>query len=66
MTTQRIDTSNVTYQDLLDHPELLERLERQARAERAVVVGELMLSPLSRLLGRETDEPAGVPAAARG
>lgn len=65
MTTKRIDTDNVTYQDLLDNPALLEQLERQARAERAAVVHQVFIAPLKRVL---TDDrgTAGVGAPAHG
>jgi len=63
MTIERIDTTNISYQDLIDRPELLEQLERQARKERAAVVEEMVMSPLSRLLGRHKDDIGSLPAA---
>jgi len=51
---ERIDTGSLTYQDLLDNPALLERLERQARAERVVVVDQLIIAPAARWFRRAT------------
>lgn len=63
---ERIDTDSLTYQDLLDNPALLERLERQARAERVVVVDQLIIAPAARWFRRAArnanDVAAPVPA----
>ena len=67
MTNERIDTNTLTYRDLLDNPALLDRLERQARAERAAVVDEFFLALLARGFRRATrradDVAAPVPLA---
>jgi hypothetical protein len=40
----------LTYQAILDDPTLLERIEEQARRERAKAVRELIVLPITRLL----------------
>lgn len=64
MTNERIDTNTLTYQDLLDNPALLDRLERQARTERAAVVDEFFLAPVAgwfrRVARRANDVAAPV------
>lgn len=45
----------MSYQDLTQHPELLEALMHRARCERAEAVYRLIVLPIKRLLtGRET------------
>ena len=41
-----------TYRDLLDNPELMERIVAQARRERAQAVSRLMLAALGRIFAR--------------
>ena len=41
-----------TYRDLLDNPELMERIVAQARRERAQAVSRLMLAALGRIFTR--------------
>jgi hypothetical protein len=46
----------LTYQAILDDPTLLERIEKQARRERAKAVRELIVRPIARLF---TDHKPG-------
>lgn len=64
-TNVRIDTDSLSYQDLLDNPALLERLERQARAERAAVVDAFFLAPLKAWCRRAARSANEVAAPAR-
>lgn len=42
----------LTYEALLNDPDLLERIEAQARRERAEAVNELLVKPVSARLAR--------------
>lgn len=64
-TNARIDTDSLSYQDLLDNPALLERLERQARAERAAVLDQYFLVPLASWFRRAARRAHEVGAPAR-
>jgi len=41
-----------TYRDLLDNPELMERIVAQARRERAQAVSRLILAAIGRIFAR--------------
>lgn len=51
----------VTYQDVLDNPSLLERLQADARRERSQAVHRLLIAPLTSLVS----SAFGAPHAAR-
>lgn len=51
-----------TYQDYLANPSaVLERVERQARRERAEAVHDFIVAPLMRLCKRALVQPAQLP-----
>lgn len=39
----------LTYQAILDDPDLLDRIEKQARRERAEAIHDLIVEPITRL-----------------
>lgn len=58
MTNERIDTHTLTYEDLLNNPALLDKIERQGHVERAAATRQCVLTPLAewfRRLGRHAD-----------
>jgi hypothetical protein len=49
MRNTRIDVNDVTYEMLINDPELRSKLERQARRERSEAMHELLVAPAIRL-----------------
>lgn len=47
----------LTYEAILNDPSLLERIERQARRERAQAVRETVVEPIKRLLSEHAPRP---------
>ncbi len=47
----------LTYEAILDDPSLLERIERQARRERAQAVEEVVIEPIKRLFAGHAPRP---------
>jgi hypothetical protein len=47
----------LTYEDILNNPELLERLERQAHRERAAAVHALIVQPIKMFFAAHAARP---------
>jgi hypothetical protein len=47
----------LTYEAILNDPSLLERIERQARRERAQAVKEVVIEPIGRLFADHAPRP---------